>query len=61
MKLIKPYVPGISVESQNANKINDEELNEIDDEIKNKIEIIKEEEEALKNSNEPATKKRKVS
>lgn len=60
MKLIKPYVPGISVESQNANKINDEELNEIDDEIKNKIEIIKEEEEALKNSNEPATKKRKI-
>ncbi|ORX43308.1 RNB-domain-containing protein [Piromyces finnis] len=60
MKLVKPFVPGISVESQNANKMNDEELNEIDDEIRNKIEVIKEEEEAQKTSSEPALKKRKV-
>ncbi|ORX84255.1 RNB-domain-containing protein [Anaeromyces robustus] len=57
MKLIKPVVPGISVESHNT-KIDDKQLNEIDNEIMNKIEIIKEEE-ATQNS-EPPSKKRRV-
>jgi len=59
MKLVKPFVPGISVESQNI-KMDDKQLHEIDDEIKNRIEIIKEEEEAIQNSNEPSSKKRRV-
>jgi len=59
MKLVKPIVPGISIESQNI-KMDDKQLSEIDDEIKNRIEIIKEEENEIQSSIEPSSKKRRV-
>ena len=40
MKLVESFDPGICVESQNI-KIDYKQLNEIDDKIKNRIEIIK--------------------
>lgn len=58
MKLIKPVIPGISVDSMDAKNINEKQLDEIDNEIKSTIQIIKEEEENI--AVEPLAKKRKI-